>query len=175
MFNVLTPIFKFDVASMHLAIQAFEQFFDEITPKHRKKIKLTLVLNKIQQNIYSEYSSQSLTGKMIQMIPDVKGKEIETAWQQASICFLPDAEGAIDLFNKALLHHLPVLAYASKMSKKSLDNSCSILLPYKTNSQEGIFAQKLKMLYFDPGARKMLVQGARKKWKLMNRLAEKSN
>jgi hypothetical protein len=175
MFNVITPIFKSDTTCLHLSIQAFEAFYDEITPKHRKKVKLILILNSIQQETYSNYTNTAMASKAIEIIPENEVAVIDKNWEQASLCFLPDSGGTTELFNKSLFHHLPVLTFASKLAKKTLDNSCSLLIPFKLNSQDSVFAQKLKMLYFDPGARKMLTQGAMKKWKMMNHLVEKSN
>ena len=60
---------------------------------------------------------------------------------------------------------MPVVCYESEILEEAIDSSCGMTIE-QDNFQENVteFSDVLRMLYFDPEARKILKKGALKKY-----------
>ncbi|MCB0644588.1 MAG: hypothetical protein KDC44_23250 [Phaeodactylibacter sp.] len=151
-FLILAPICQLDLPALRLVLDSFLSFFEEITPKHQKQVRLALFANPEQALAYQKTPIRSSFSSIIEVVTAGQEEQAESNWQRADLCFLPAKEGQTKLYQKALRCEIPVLAYDSKEVRKYFDNSCSIQVPLETDNPVGLFADNLRMLYFDPGA-----------------------
>ena len=78
---------------------------------------------------------------------------------------LPSADNITRLISEAFSFGLPVVCYDSEELEETVDPTCGMTVD-NDNYQESVigFSEVLRMLYFDPEARKILKKGALKKY-----------
>lgn len=163
-FSVLAPVSQLEPAALQLVLDAFQFFFEEITPKHRKNVRLVLLASTAQAEAIRRHPTPGNLKPPLEVITMSQIELAEQRWGSADLCFLPASEGQAQVLQKALQHQLPILAFDNKVVRTLCDHTCSVQISLNTQNPERDFADTLRMLYFDPGARKMLVKGALKKW-----------
>lgn len=163
-FNVLTLGRFYDPEGFEFSLNIFEEFLNELTGKHHKKIKIQYVedVDLIKSSV-QEVRKLNCSNCLEVLNIENQAKIIE-AYSQASILFLPTKAAKESIIVEALEHGVPILTY-------KLDDYGSLLhVAYSLTVQPGIKTQELsafkallKILYFDPEARRIMRKRAHEK------------
>lgn len=150
---------------INVALEAFADLFHDVTSKHQKQMKL-LMVTKGTLNPYICKKVQELQIEIaVQMIPWSEQEAIEKWYEAASIMLLPSTENPSKLISEAFSFSLPVVCYERAELEETINPACGIMLERGT-FQQNIFnySEVLRMLYFDPEARKIMKRGARRQY-----------
>lgn len=157
-FSVLFPTENLPRHEVEIAIQSFSTLYYSVTPKHRRRMQLSLLAeNSIRPLIYSLSNDYGVDAAVMV----ASQSEVELAYKNSSLMLIPASGMSKKLAVKALEKGLPVLGYDSYSLRNLVDVSCGILIPYESRENNvKAFAEILQQLYYDPEAQKMLKQGA---------------
>lgn len=150
---------------LEITIKAFSHFYHNITPKHQRRVELKLIdkaVNKSRiQTLTKHYNIDHLTQFL-----DLEEQElIETQYKIASLIMLPININVSNIVQESLSYSLPIICFKNTTSEGLLDQTCSMQLEYDSDEVSVIeFSRILKLLYFDPEARKILKRGALQKY-----------
>jgi glycosyltransferase involved in cell wall biosynthesis len=157
-FSIVFPADNLPRHEVEIAIQSFSTLYYNVTPKHRRRMQLSLLNgDSIRPLIYSLSKDYGVDAAVMV----TSQSEVEEAYINSSLMLIPGSGLAKKLAVKALEKGLPVLGYDSYSLRNLVDVSCGILIPYKSREDNvKAFAEILQQLYYDPEAQKMLKQGA---------------
>ena len=150
---------------VEIAIKAFSAFYHDLTSKHQKKCSLVLIDKEEFINPLKDFASKHEIDKAIEFLSWEEQEKIKANYEDASVMFLPLRESTGRILPEALSFSLPVLSYKCKEVSEYVDMTCSMLCDYNSDEQNILaFAEMLRLIYFDPEARKILSKGALKKY-----------
>lgn len=157
-----------DLASesgIEIVMNAFAEFYHDLTPKHQKHIKL-IFIDKGGYTIPVIHWTEKLNIKpIVQVLNWKRMDKVEEAFHQANFLLMPARTKTHNGIMQALSKGLPVLSYRGAEREALIDLTCGMLIDYMSTGQSiGDFASLLHMLYFDPAACKILKKGALKKY-----------
>ncbi|MFK8005782.1 MAG: glycosyltransferase [Saprospiraceae bacterium] len=164
-FNVLSLGEFIHKEGIDVALESFADLYYDVTSKHQKQMKLIMVTKGTLQDYIYERANKLGINKVIEIISWSEQEEIEECYKNASVMLLPSTENITRLIAEAFSFGLPVVCYESEQLDDTIDPSCGMMIEYD-NFQENVieFSDVLRMLYFDPEARKILKRGALKKY-----------
>ena len=164
-FNVLSLGEFIHKEGIDVALEAFADLYYDVTSKHQKQMKLIMVTKGTLQDYIDKKANKLGIKKVIEIISWGEQEEIEDWYKNASVMLLPSTENITRLIAEAFSFGLPVVCYESQELDDTMDPSCGMTIEYD-NFQENVigFSDVLRMLYFDPEARKILKKGALKKY-----------
>jgi len=92
-------------------------------------------------------------------------EKVETSYTNGSVLLLPSKDNFSKLVSESFSFGLPVICYDNEHIEDIVDQTCGMLV-HEDNVGESIieFSNLLRMLYFDPEARKILKRGAKNKY-----------
>ena len=148
-----------------ITLESFAELFHNVTSKHRKKMVLSMVTKGVLTEHIHKKVSQLNIKNAVKLVSWSEQETIEEMYEEASIMILPSRENIIKLIGEAFSFGLPVVCYEKEKLREVVDHSCGMMIEYG-NYEENIyqFSEIMKMLYFDPEARKILKRGAMKKY-----------
>ena len=164
-FNVLSLGEFIHKEGIDVALESFADLYYDVTSKHQKQMKLIMVT----KGTLSDYIEQKVNNlgikKAVEMVSWSEQEEIEEWYKNSSVMLLPSADNITRLISEAFSFGLPVVCYDSEELEETVDPTCGMTVEYD-NYQESVmgFSEVLRMLYFDPEARKILKKGALKKY-----------
>lgn len=164
-FNVLSLGEFIHQEGIDISLEAFANLYHDVTSKHQKMMQLSI----ITKGTLTEYITNKIKQLGIQsavvMVPWSEQEVIEDCYEEASIMILPAKENVSKLVAEAFSFGIPVVCYNDEVLKDTVDATCGMMVDYST-FQENIsnYSEMLRMLYFDPEARKILKRGATKKY-----------
>lgn len=164
-FNVLSPGIFFDENIVHTTIKSFAHLFNNVSPKHKRRIKMIFVeeaefIPKLKALL--RFSGLENANIVIDrsVIDGVEG-----AYNDASIFLFPGIPSCNKIIPEALSFGLPILTFDTPSCKEYLDKSCSMLVrKQKYSDQSEEFAEMMEMLYFDPQVQQLMAKGAAHKF-----------
>lgn len=164
-FNVLSLGEFIHKEGIDVALESFADLFYDVTSKHQKQMRLIMVTKGTLQDYIYEKANKLGINKVIEIISWSEQEEIEEWYKNASVMLLPSTENITRLIAEAFSFGLPVVCYESEQLDDTIDPSCGMTIE-PDNFQENVieFSDVLRMLYFDPEARKILKRGALKKY-----------
>jgi len=164
-FNVLSLGEFIHKEGIDVALEAFADLYFDVTSPHQKQMKLIMVIKGTLQDYILERANKLGIKKTIEIISWSEQEEIENWYENASVMLLPSTNNITRLIAEAFSFGLPVVCYESEELENTIDPSCGMTVKYG-NFQENIVkcSDVLRMLYFDPEARKILKKGALKKY-----------
>jgi len=164
-FLVLAPGRFMNEPGVELAIKSFAQLYNNVTPKHQRRLNLVIIEEESHIPILQNQLSREPFGNAVRIISRRDIENTEIAYQSASLFLLPIKMDGYKVIPEALSFGLPILTYENPSNKTLLDNTCSMLVGRrsKDNPYEE-FSRLLEMLYFDPEVRKILARGAIQKY-----------
>lgn len=164
-FNVLSLGEFIHKEGIDVALESFADLYYDVTSKHQKKMKLIIVTKGALQDYIDERANKLGINKVIEIVSWSQQEEIEDWYKNASVMLLPSTDNINRLIAEAFSFGLPVVCYESKRLDGTIDPSCGMTIE-QVNFQENVieFSEVLRMLYFDPEARKILKKGALKKY-----------
>ena len=164
-FNVLSLGEFIHKEGIDVTLESFADLYYDVTSKHQKKMKLIMVTKGILQDYIYERANKLGIKKVIEIISWSEQEEIEDWYKNASVMLLPSTDNITRLIAEAFSFGLPVVCYESETLEDAIDSSCGMTIE-QYNFQENVteFSDVLRMLYFDPEARKILKKGALKKY-----------
>lgn len=148
-----------------ITLESFADLYHDVTSKHQKQMQLTMITKGIlTDHIQAKINSLSLNDA-VQMILWSEQEKIEKCYRESSIMLIPSKENITKLVSEAFSYGLPVVCYENENLEEVVDSSCGMLVAYDVAQQNiSIFAEVMRMLYFDSEARKMLKKGATRKY-----------
>lgn len=157
-FSILFPTENLPRHEVEIAIQSFSTLYYSVTPKHRRRMQLSLIYcDGILPLIHSLSNDYGVDCAVAIIPPD----EVEEVYTKSSLMLIPASGKSKKLAVQALERGLPILGYESYSLRNLVDVSCGVLIPYKSREENiKAFAEILQQLYYDPEAQKMLTQGA---------------
>ena len=157
-FSVLFPVDNLPRHEVEIAIQSFSTLYYSVTPKHRRRMQLSLLGG---DNIRPLIHSFSKDYKVFSAVVVPSKNEVEETFKNSSLMLIPASGMSKKLAIRALEKGLPVLGYESFTLRHLVDVSCGMLIPYKSREENvRAFSEILQQLYYDPEAQKVLKQGA---------------
>ncbi len=145
----------------YVALHSFTNFYHNTTSKHQKRIELVLI------DEHENLKQQLAFCKKLQIEDAVtvlhlgQQERIESMYKNASIFMLPVRRHLNAIVQECLSYGLPLLGYDGFGTEQVIDQTCGMLVQYDTDEESILdFSRMLRMLYFDPEARKILCKGA---------------
>lgn len=160
-FSIVFPVENFPRHEVEIAIQSFSTLYYNVSPKHRRRMELSLPggesIRPLISSLSKDYGVESAV-----FIP--QWYEEEDSYINSSLMLILASGMTKKLALQALEYGLPILGYESYSLRNLVDISCGLLIPYKTREENiKAFAEILQQLYYDPEAQKILKQGAQKR------------
>jgi len=150
---------------LEITVRSFANFYHNVTSKHQKRVELKLIddrgnIQKIQQ-LTKYYKIEDVT----EILTLDQQEDIEVKYKIASFLLLPLNRKVENIIQESLSYGLPILCYYSTGSDSLLDQTCSMRIDFENTETSVLnFAEVLKLLYFDPEARKIFKKGAVQKY-----------
>jgi len=164
-FNVLSLGEFIHKEGIDVALESFADLYYDVTSKHQKQMKLIMVTKGTLLTYIEEKAKDLGIEQVIEIISWSEQEEIEEWYRNASVMLLPSADNITRLISEAFSFGLPVVCYESEELDDTMDPTCGMMIDYDNFQQNIIgFSDVLRMLYFDPEARKILKRGALKKY-----------
>ena len=166
MFKVLALGEFIQEEGIDISIGAFADLYHTVTSKHQKQMEMVMITKGTKLESIQQKTKRYQIENKIELINWGDQEKVETTYQDASILLLPSNENVSKLISESFSFGLPVISYDNEMNSDLIDPSCGMLMNLETvGDRIEKFSQLLKMLYFDPEARKVLKKGAMNKYK----------
>jgi len=151
---------------IEMTIRAFSEFYDSVTPKHRKKLSLVIIEDKehfMKVNILVKNLN-------IQNITHVVARDdldsIEREMSKASVFVFNDNVKTYKIIPQILSYGLPIICIEMVGKVENLDYTCGRVIRHRSTEGTVIdVTAEIKMLYFDAEALKFLSKGAKSKYR----------
>lgn len=164
-FIVLSPGRFVDPLGIEIAIQAFSDLFQSLSPKHQRKSRLIIIEEENEIEITEKLLDAQNLKKSAGIIRREDIDQVKIAYTSASLFLFPVEKYAVKIIPEALSFGLPVLTYENSDLKPILDKTCSMLVDNRLRNQSvELYTNFLEILYFDPEVRKILSRGAINKY-----------
>gem|GEM_PF-3210589 len=152
MFTIVTSLKGATSTEIDLALEAFDQFMNQLTPKHRKRIHYALIMDK--PITIDNWASQ---------IDILQTSDLSNlSAQEADLYVCPFEQKPIRAVKKILQLGLPLLGLNSLIKSSTTPKNSMILIPrHPVEHRAKTYAHFMNMLYFDPGAKKVLAKAAK--------------
>ncbi len=148
-----------------IALEAFAEVYHDVTSKHQKQMKLGMVTKGILSDYINDKIKSLKIKEAAQIVPWSEQEAIEEWYESSSIMLLPSKDNISKLVSEAFSFGLPVVCYDSEQLGDIIDPSCGMKINYGSTQQNiNNFSEILRMMYFDPEARKILKKGANRKY-----------
>lgn len=153
---------------VEVTLESFADLYFNVTSKHQKQMKLGIVTKGTLIEFIKEKATQLRINHVIDIIPWSEQELIEKCYKEASIMLLPSTDNISKLVSEAFSFGLPVTCYDFEEIDDIVDASCGMMIRQGSYQQNiSNFSEILRMLYFDPEARKILKKGALKKYEML--------
>lgn len=164
-FNVLSLGEFIHKEGIDVALESFADLYYDVTSKHQKQMKLIMVTKGTLLDYIEQKAEVLGIKKVIEIVSWSEQEEIEDWYNSASVMLLPSKDNITRLISEAFSFGLPVVCYESEELDDTMDPTCGMMIEYDS-FQENVmgFSEVMRMLYFDPEARKILKKGALKKY-----------
>ena len=164
-FNVLSLGEFIHQEGIDITLEAFAEMYHEVTSKHQKQMSFAMVTKGILSDYINEKINNLKIQEAIEIVPWSEQEVIEDWYEKASIMLLPSNGNISKLVSEAFSFGLPVVCYENEKLYDIIDHSCGMMVTNQTTQQNITnFSEILRMLYFDPEARKILKKGATRKY-----------
>lgn len=145
-----------------MTVRAFSEFYESVTPKHRKKLSLVIIEDKkhfIKVNNH-------LKNLNIQNVSHVVSRDdfnaIESEMAKAAVFVINDNVKSFNIIPQILFYGLPIICAEMIGKLENLDYTCGRIIKHRSFEGTVIdLTAEIRMLYFDTDALKFLSEGAR--------------
>jgi len=151
---------------IEMTVRAFSEFYEAVTPKHRKKLSLVIIEDKEHfmkvNNLVKHHDIASITHVVSR--DDLQG--IEAEMNRGAVFVFNDNVKTYKIIPQILSYGLPVICIEMIGKVENLDYTCGRVIKYR--SREGTIidlTSEIHMLYFDAEALKFLSKGAKMKYR----------
>lgn len=147
-----------------LAIPAFSIFFEELSNKHQKRVRIVFLVHEptafIEQQIKTILEKYLLT-KVSEIILINKETNLSAIFYKSAIQMIDSDQPVKELVWESYSYGLPNICLQSVHSRDVMDSGCNIILPYQ-QPHENIrrISDAITMLYFDQECLKLLKKNA---------------
>ena len=149
-----------------IALGAFAELYHTVTIKHQRKMSLVMITKGLQVDRIQEKTKELKIENKVELVNWGDQEIVEACYQDASIMLLPSNENLSKLISESLSFGLPVISYDNDHNAEAIDNTCGMLIQEENMGENVLaFSNLLRILYFDPEARKILKRGAMNKYK----------
>ena len=150
---------------INVALEAFAAIYHDVTSKHQRRMQLTLITKGTMNDFIQEKINQLGIGNAVEIVYWSEQETIEEWYEQASVMLLPSNENISKLVTESFSFGLPVACYENENLEDTLDSTCGMMVRRESHQQNvNNFSEILRILYFDPEARKILKKGASRKY-----------
>jgi len=164
-FNILTLGEFISEEGIKTSIESFSDLFHEVTSKHQRKMQMTIITKGTMDAFIIDMVKKFEIEKAVNIIPWSKQEEIENCYNNSSVMLLPNEGKISKLVEESLSFGLPVICYENEYMHDVLDPTCGMMIEKEGYQQNVVkFSDVLRILFFDPEARKILQKGATKKY-----------
>ena len=159
-FNVFTLVDLLDEEGMDTVIHSFAPLYKNVTPKHKKRMRLILVGTQKNQYLEDLVQKEKLSEVVTFRIIGEAQTHLDYL-DEASVFLAPYGSLKRGMIKDCFQQGVPIITYLNEYVKEYIDHSCGMLIRYRTMERAiSEFSEKLHMLYFDPEVRKILKKGA---------------
>lgn len=150
---------------IEITLESFADLYHDVTSKHQKQMQLIMVTKEILTEYIQDKINSLDISDAVKMVPWSEQEMIEECYNEASIMLIPSRENISKLVSEAFSFGLPVVCYDNENLYETVDPSCGMMVECGSTQQNiYAFSEVMRMLYFDPEARKILKKGAIKKY-----------
>lgn len=165
LFNIVTLGRFLEGNSVEVALKAYADFYHGVSRKHQKNTHITLIDKRYHQFLNKEIVEELNLQDCTIFLTLQDQKEIEETYKSSSLLLLPRKTNSSSIIKESFLYGLPILCYAHASYDNLIDNSNSMSIYYKNDTQAIIaFSKNLNLLNFDPDAVSFLKKGAANKY-----------
>ena len=165
LFNVLSLGGFYPTNDLEIVMEAFANFYHQVTSKHQKHLHLTIIDKSENYQQFERLAKELEIKQVFSIISCNDQEDVEDFYASSSAIMLPTKEKLGMIIPEALSFGIPVLAYQLEHTKEYIDNSCGMLIRFSSREQSiQDFSKCLRILYFDPEALKILKKGAFRKY-----------
>ncbi len=149
-----------------MTIRAFSEFYDTVTPKHRKKLSLVIIEEKDHfmkvNNLVKHLNIEHVTHVVSR--DDLNSIEVEMT--RASVFVFNDNVKTYKIIPQILSYGLPIICLEIIGKIENLDYTCGRIIKHRSTEGSVIdLTAEIRMLYFDAEALKFLQKGAKTKYR----------
>ncbi|MBP7272960.1 MAG: glycosyltransferase [Saprospiraceae bacterium] len=149
-------------------VQAYADFYHDVTSKHQKRIKLLIVDVKEQHTRLNQVADMFELSKDMYLLFEPSKHSVSEFLSMASLHLLPSLETPRNILLESLKLGVPIIGYETLESQDIIDNTCGMLLkPKGREANVRAFTELIDMLYFDPEVLKILERGAKDRYQVI--------
>ncbi|MBT8220672.1 MAG: hypothetical protein KJP00_12655 [Bacteroidia bacterium] len=165
-YNVITFGNFLSTECTEITLRSFRDFYDEVTPKHKKKLNLVIIEDPDHFMDINRQTKDLGIQHVTHVISRFDLKSIEIEMGNASIFVFNDSTKTYKIIPQILSYSLPIVCIDQFNKIENLDHTCGIIVKYRSKESTTIdITEVVKMLYFDREALKVLRKGAKAKYR----------
>ena len=146
---------------MDVAIEAYADFFHELSAADQGKVELKLVGKGPEKEKLIALARKLKIAASVTFIEWMPRAELDLVYRSADLFLFPSHEGAGMVIPEALSYGLPVLAFDNFGPGELIDATCGVKVPYLSyQASVERFSQELTQLFNEPGRRNRLSENA---------------
>lgn len=150
---------------IEMTVRSFREFYENVTPKHRKKLSLVIIEDKAHfmkvNRLVKNYSIERITHVVSR--DDLSG--IEAEMNRSSVFIFNDSVKTYKIVPQILSYGLPIICIDLFGKVENLDYTCGRIIKHRSREATvSDLSEEIRMLYFDEEALKFLSKGAKKKY-----------
>lgn len=163
--NVLTLGDFISPEGMDLVVEAFTNLYDEVSPKHKKKLKLHIIGGSDYLSSVQSLNDKKALGNSLNLIDSSDDTQIRKLYNSDAVLVLPIKKEVGKVVPEAFSFGIPLLCFDTPEMRDVVDQTCAMFAPICSKSQcAEYFSRNISILYFDPEVRKIMRRGAEKRY-----------
>lgn len=165
MFSVLALGEFIDDEGIETALGSFSELYHTVTGKHQKQMEMMMITKGLKTEEINQQLKKYRIEDNVKLISWENQNQVELSYENAAVMLLPTKDDFSKIISESFSFGLPVICFENFYTKEIIDPTCGMMISEDSLGENIIeFSNRLRILYFDPEALKILKRGAKNKY-----------
>ena len=166
MFSVLALGEFIEEEGIETSLGAFSELYHAVTSKHQKQMEMQMIIKGLKTDDIKQQLKNYKIEDKVELINWDNQQQVELSYENAAVMLLPTKDNLTKIISESFSFGLPVICFENFYNKEIIDPTCGMMVTADSVGENIIeFSNRLRILYFDPEAQKILKRGAKNKYK----------